>query len=82
MSCISGVNIPILSEDICNGETKNSKCVIHEDALVLLELPSNSTMYEIVNAFSVALSAALNRLQDLETLTTELEARIVVLENI
>jgi hypothetical protein len=82
MTCNNGIIIPQLSEDVCNGETKNSKCVIHEDALVLLELPEDSSAYDIINAFYVSLSAALNRIESLETLTVELEARIVALENI
>jgi len=83
MNCNSGISIPsLLPEDPCNGETKSTKCVIHSDALVLLELSADSSVYDIINAFYVSLSAALNRIESLETLTVELEARIVALENI
>jgi len=82
MNCSNGITIPTLNEDLCNGETKATQCIIHPDALVLLELPADSSTYDIINAFYVSLSAALNRIESLETLTVELEARIVALENI
>lgn len=82
MACNNGIVIPTpLTEDPCKGETKSTNCIIHPDALVLLELPADSSMYTIVNTFTVALSSALTRVDDLEALTVELEARIFALEN-
>ena len=80
MECNNGIVIPTLSPDPCNGKQYSTKCVLHEDAMVLLNLPPNSTLETILNTYLVSLSAALTRITALETLTADLEARIIVLE--
>lgn len=78
--CNNGITIPTLDTDPCNGENTSSKCVVHESALTLLELPENSTLETILNTYMIALASALVRIDDLETLTADLEARILILE--
>lgn len=66
-NCYQGINIPLnLQQDPCNGETKSSACIIHPDELVLLELPQNSSVRNIINTYAIALNSALNRIQALE----------------
>ena len=81
-NCNNGIVIPsLLPTDPCNGETKNSACVIHTDAITLLDLPINSTQEEINNAFVLAISSLLNRVELLETRVDDLESRILILES-
>ena len=79
-NCEQGVIIPLLSTDLCNGETKNSACIIHTDPITLLSLSANSTQEEINNAFVLAISSLLNRVELLETRVDDLEERILILE--
>ena len=80
-TCYQGIQIPTLQSDPCNGKTKNSACIIHPDALTLLELPANSPIRDIINTYAIALNSALNRIQALETIVEDLEARVLVLES-
>lgn len=81
-NCYQGIDIPLnLQQDPCNGETKSSACIIHPDELALLELPQNSSVRDIINAYSIALNSALNRIQALETALEDLEERVLILED-
>jgi hypothetical protein len=64
--CNSGISIPELSADPCHGETKSTECIIHKDAITLLDLPPNSTQAEINNAFVLAINSLLLRIEELE----------------
>ena len=80
--CYQGIVIPPnLQEDPCLGKRINSACVIHPDALTLLDIPSNTPVRDIINALVIALNSALNRIQDLETSTENLEERVQILED-
>lgn len=79
--CPQSIVIPELLDDACNGKQISSKCVIHEEPVTLLELPDNSTLETILNTYMVSLSTALTRIVALETLTANLEERIIELEN-
>ena len=77
--CIGYIN-PVQIVDNCNGERGNIKCQFSEDAYTLLDLPANSSLDVILNAFVVALNAQNTRLNAQELLIADLEARIEILE--
>ena len=79
--CISGIDIPILQVDPCNGKTINTKCVIHEDEISLLEIDANSSQYVINNAILVSMTSLLNRVDALELALADAESRILILES-
>ena len=72
--------VPVQIVDNCNGERGNIKCIYSEDAYTLLDLPANSSLDTILNAFVVALNAQNTRLNAQDLLIADLEARILVLE--
>ena len=72
--------VPIQIEDFCNGERGNIKCQFSEDAYTLLDVPANSSLDVILNAFVVALNAQNTRLNAQDLLIADLEARIEILE--
>ena len=72
--------VPVQIEDFCNGERGNTKCIYSEDAFTLLEIPANSSLDTILNAFVVALNAQNTRLNAQALLIADLEARIEILE--
>ena len=80
MDCHQYTVIPTLPSDPCNGERGNIKCIYSEDAFTLLEIPANSSLDTILNAFVVALNAQNIRLNAQDLLIADLEARILVLE--
>ncbi len=79
-TCNNGIEIPDLEVDICNGETKPTACIIHADAIPSLELAANSTQAEINAALVLVINILNTRITALETLTADLEARILELE--
>ena len=80
MDCPQYTVIPTLPSDPCNGERGNIKCIYSEDAFTLLEIPANSSLDTILNAFVVALNAQNTRLNAQDLLIADLEARIEILE--
>ena len=72
--------IPVQIVDNCNGERGNIKCQFSEDAYTLLDVPANSSLDVILNAFVVALNAQNTRLNAQDLLIADLEARIEILE--
>lgn len=72
--------VPIQIKDFCNGERGNIKCQFSEDAYTLLDVPANSSLDTILNAFVVALNAQNTRLNAQDLLIADLEARIEILE--
>ena len=80
MDCHQYTVIPTLPSDPCNGERGNIKCIYSEDAFTLLDLPANSSLDTILNAFVVALNAQNTRLSAQELLIADLEARVESLE--
>ena len=77
--CIGYIN-PVQIVDNCNGERGNIKCQFSEDAYTLLDVPANSSLDVILNAFVVALNAQNTRLNAQDLLIADLEARIEILE--
>ncbi len=72
--------VPVQITDNCNGERGNIKCQFSEDAYTLLDVPANSSLDTILNAFVVALNAQNTRLNAQDLLIADLEARIEILE--
>lgn len=68
MSTCKQINTPELNleEDVCNGEIKNTDCVIQSAAIAVLGLPVNSTQTEINAAMVTALTSLVARVQYLE----------------
>ena len=81
-NCNNGIVIPNLENDECNGKTMSTKCIIHVDSIPSLDLPQNSSQYEINQTLILALNSANNRIEALETLIENLETRIIDLETI
>ena len=77
--CIGYIN-PVQIVDNCNGERGNIKCQFSEDAYTLLDVPANSSLDVILNAFVVALNAQNTRLNAQDLLIADLEARVEILE--
>ena len=77
--CIGYIN-PVQIEDFCNGERGNTKCIYSEDAFTLLDLPADSSLDVILNAFVVALNAQNTRLKAQALVIADLEARVEILE--
>ena len=78
--CTEYIVLPQLPSDPCNGERGNIKCQFSEDAYTLLEIPANSSLDTILNAFVVALNAQNTRLNAQDLLIADLEARVEILE--
>ncbi len=72
--------VPAQIVDNCNGERGNIKCQFSEDAYTLLDVPANSSLDTILNAFVVALNAQNTRLNAQDLLIADLEARVEILE--
>ena len=80
MECQNYVILPELPEDFCNGKRYDTRCVFSSDSFTLLEIPENSSLDVILNAFVVALNAQNTRLNAQDLLIADLEARIEILE--
>ena len=80
MECQNYVILPELPEDFCNGKRYDTRCVFSSDSFTLLDVPANSSLDTILNAFVVALNAQNTRLNAQDLLIADLEARIEILE--
>ena len=80
MACENN-NIEILQiPDPCNGERISTDCVTYSSAITLLALPPNSSNTEVINALVLAINSLIGRVELLETITTDHENRITILE--
>ena len=81
MACENNnIVIPELPSDPCNGKTISTDCVIYSSAITLLDLPPNSSNTEVINALVLAINSLIGRVKLLETITTDHENRITILE--
>ena len=78
--CIENIVIPILPSDPCNGEKINSKCVVNDLAFPLLNLPANTQIDVILNAFYLALTSVNTRLNAQDILILDLQNKIALLK--
>lgn len=72
--------VPVQIVDFCNGERGDTRCIFSADAFTLLDLPADSSLDVILNAFVVALNAQNTRLNAQDLLIADLEARVEILE--
>ncbi len=81
MACENNNTQIVQIPDPCSGKTINTKCVIHEDEISLLEIDANSSQYVINNAILVSMTSLLNRVDALELALADAESRILILES-
>ena len=80
MACENN-NIEIVQiPDDCNGERKSTNCVIYPSAITYLGLSSESTATQVVDNLLLSLVDARNRIQLLENLVSDLDARLTLIE--
>ena len=74
--------VPVqITDDPCNGKRGNIKCQFSEDAYTLLDVPANSSLDVILNAFVIALNAANTTNNAQQAVIDDLELRVFQLEN-
>ena len=66
--------------DDCNGERKSTNCVIYPSAITYLGLSSESTATQVIDNLLLSLVDARNRVQLLENLVSDLDARLTLIE--
>jgi hypothetical protein len=77
-TCNKGVDIPILLVPECGGDFKSTKCSLHPDALPILNLPTNTSNYDIIIAQNLAIQSnrnlidAVNNVAQVNTTTVAL----------
>ena len=80
MACENN-NIEIIQiPDNCNGERKSTNCVIYPTAITYLGLSSESTATQVIDNLLLSLVDARNRVQLLENLVSDLDARLTLIE--
>jgi hypothetical protein len=55
--CISNVVIPTPIIELCAGDYKSTQCVLHPDAIPILDLPANSSVYDIIIKQNLAIQS-------------------------
>ena len=81
MSDCIGYITPVQIEDFCNGKRYDTRCIFSSDSFSLLDLPANSSLDVILNAFVVALNSAFTTNSAQQIIIEDLEQRILVLES-
>jgi len=79
-SCPQSV-IPEISEDPCAGKQVSTNCTIFPETISYLNLPINSTLTVVLQAYLQSLISANNRITVLEAQAANFETRITALEN-
>ena len=80
MACENN-NIEIVQiPDDCNGERKSTNCVIYPTAITYLGLSSESTATQVIDNLLLSLVDARNRIELLETIVANLDARLTLIE--
>ena len=80
MACENN-NIEILQiPDDCNGKRTNTNCVIYPSAITYLGLSSESTATQVIDNLLLSLVDARNRIELLETIVANLDARLTLIE--
>ena len=77
--CIGYIN-PVQIEDFCNGKRYDTRCIFSSDSFSLLDLPVDSSLDTILNAFVVALNAQNTLINAQALIIADLEARVETLE--
>ena len=80
MACENN-NIEIIQiPDDCNGERKSTNCVIYPSAITYLGLSSEPTATQVIDNLLLSLVDARNRIELLETIVANLDARLTLIE--
>ena len=80
MACENN-NIEIVQiPDDCIGERKSTNCIIYPSAITYLGLSSESTATQVIDNLLLSLVDARNRVQLLENLVADLDARLTLIE--
>lgn len=65
--CVNGIEIPEPIVEPCRGDYKSDVCFLHEQALVELGLPVNSSVNLIIQTMYSAIVSMQSRITELET---------------
>lgn len=79
-TCFQSIT-PNIIEDPCQGKHISTDCVIFNNSITYLSLPTNSTETEVIQALLLSLIDARTRIISLEEVTADQEIRITALEN-
>ena len=80
MACENN-NIEIVQiPDDCNGKRTSTNCVIYPSAITYLNLASEPTVTQVIDNLLLSLVDARNRVQLLENLVADLDARLTLIE--
>ena len=80
MACENN-NIEIVQiPDDCNGERKSTNCIIYPTAITYLNLASEPTATQVIDNLLLSLVDARQRIELLETIVANLDARLTILE--
>ena len=79
MACENNTQI-VQIPDNCNGERKSTNCVIYPTAITYLGLSSESTATQVIDNLLLSLVDARNRIELLENLVANLDARLTLIE--
>ena len=79
MPCNNNTQI-VQIPDPCNGERKSTNCVIYPTAITYLSLPTEPTVTQVIDNLLLSLVDARNRVQLLENLVSDLDARLTLIE--
>ena len=79
MPCNNNTQIVQIPDD-CNGERKSTNCVIYPSAITYLGLSSESTATQVIDNLLLSLVDARQRIELLETIVADLDARLTLIE--
>ena len=80
MACENNNTQIVQIPDNCNGERKSTNCIIYPTAITYLNLASEPTATQVVDNLLLSLVDARNRIQLLENLVSDLDARLTLIE--
>ena len=80
MACENNNTQIVQIPDDCKGERKSTNCVIYPTAITYLGLSSESTATQVIDNLLLSLVDARNRVQLLENLVADLDARLTLIE--
>ena len=80
MACENNNTQIVQIPDNCNGERKSTNCIIYPSAITYLGLSSESTATQVIDNLLLSLVDARNRVQLLENLVADLDARLTLIE--
>ena len=80
MACENNIVIPELPSDPCSGKRTSTNCVIYPSAITYLSLPPDATATQVIDNLLLSLVDARQRIELLETIVANLDARLTILE--